>query len=214
MSKRTLFLILALAIITFVLLIMAIYQPQTPETTQVTPTPEKPTAQTVLSFGTPSAKASSSASAISYTVPINISTEKNKVKIVQLELQYDPYLLMDVTATPGSFMKNPTVLLDHIDQETGRVSYALGLESEQEGIMGKGTIANLIFSVKTQTQKKTAIIFLPKTLVTADDLSESALKEAGVGQFILGPEVPTPTSFPTLIPSFSPASSSSGFPIQ
>ena len=196
MSKRTLFLIFALFIITFVLLMMAIYQPQTPKIAQRTvPTPTKePMAQTILSFGNPSIATSSSTSTLNYSLPINISTGRNKVTVVQLEMQYDPLLLMDVQVIPGSFFTNPNVFLNQIDTKFGRISYAFGIKPIDQGVTGKSTVANLTFSVKAKTAEKTAVIFLPKTSVTAEGISESVLKEASLGQFTVGINNSTPST--------------------
>lgn len=193
MSKRTLFLIFALFIITSVLIVMALYQPTMPKTTPKVPVNE-PVAQTVLSFGTPQVATSSSVSVLNYSLPINIATGKNKVTAVQLELQYDPLILTNVAVTPGSFFANPNVLLNQIDVKTGRISYAFGVGLDDQGVAGKDTVANLTFSIKIGALEKTAIIFLPKTLVTAEGIIESVLKEALVGQFTLGKENPTPSA--------------------
>lgn len=192
MSKRTLFLIFALFLITFVLLMMALYQPQASKVIQsVIPTPKAPVAQTVLSFGNLSTATSSSplrqSADLNYSVPINISSGKNQVTAVQLEMQYDPAILTNVVVTTGSFFPKPDVLLNQVDSKTGRISYAFGVGLSGQGIAGQGTAATLNFSVKAGTAQKTAIIFLPKTLVTAQGVNESVLKEANVvGQFTVG----------------------------
>ena len=171
MSKRTLFLIFALFVITGVLLMMALYNPNAkPAITQIIPTKEKQIAQTILSFG----NLVSSPSA-AYSVPINITGE-NKVTAVQLEMQYDPEVLTNVEVAPGSFFKNPTILLNQIDEKTGRISYAFGINPADQGVMGQGVIATLSFQAKTQAPVQTQIMFLPKTLVTAENTNESVLK--------------------------------------
>jgi len=185
MSKRTLFLIFALFLITFVLLLLAFYQPQAPKTT-VTAIPQEPVAQTVLSFGNPSIATSSSFTTSNYSLPISISTGKNKVTAVQLELQYDPSILTNVKVASGSFFPNPEVLLNQIDTNTGRVSYAFDVGFTGKGITGKGIVANVTFSVKKNTLEKTAIVFLPKTLVTAEGTSKSALRLTVNGLFTVG----------------------------
>lgn len=197
MSKRTLFLIFALFLITFVLLMMALYQPQAPKVTPPVTITKEPVAQTTLSFGTPSIATSSSATILNYSVPINISTGKNKVTAVQLELQYDPLVLTNVAIVPSSFFANPQTLLSQIDTKTGRVSYAFGAGLKDPGAIGTGSIANLTFSVKTNTSNKTGIIYLPKTLVTAEGVSESVLKESINGLFVVGERpISTPSAAP------------------
>lgn len=186
MSKRTLFLIFALFLITSVLLVMALYQPQAPKTAQIVTAPKEPIAQTMLSFGNPSIATSSSVSVLNYSLPVNIQTFKNKVTTVQLELQYDPEILTDVAVVPGAFFPNPNVLLNQIDIKTGRITYAFGVGLNDQGVVGKGIVANLTFSVKTKTPEKTAIIFLPKTLVTAEGINQTVLKSSGNALFTVG----------------------------
>ena len=195
MSKKTLFLIFALFLIAFTLLIVAIYQPQAPKTTQVTPTPvKKIISQSALSFGSPSLDASSSASTPTYSYPVNISTGENKVTAVQLELQYDPKIMTDVKVIPGPFFKNPDTLLNQIDAATGRISYALSVGLTAQGITGTGTVANITFSVKDKTAEKVAIIFLPKTLITATGETQSVLKQTTNGLFTIVKESSTPSA--------------------
>lgn len=194
MSKRTLFLIFALFLITLVLLVMAIYQPQAPKTIQTAVPTKEPVAQTTLSFGNPVIATSSSAIILNYSLPINISTGKNKVTTVQLELQYDPLILTDVAAVPGTFFAKPNIILPlKIDKKTGRMSYVLGVGITDQSVTGKGVVANITFSVKAGTFEKTAIIFLPKTLVTAEGVSESVLKPTINGIFTVG-EKPSTSS--------------------
>lgn len=187
MSKRTLFLIFALFLITFVLVMLAIYQPQAPKITQTAVPTKEPVEQTTLSFGIPVIATSSSAVTLNYSLPVNIETGKNKVTAVQLELQYDPRILTNVAVVPGPFFANSDVLLNQIDTETGRISYAFGIGLTDSGVTGKGIVANLTFSVRaTTTPEKTAIIFLPKTLVTAEGVVESVLNPTTSGLFTVG----------------------------
>jgi len=186
MSRRTLFLIFALFLITFVLLMIALFQPQAPKTIPVKPVVKESVAQTILSFGMPVVATSSSTSVLNYSLPVNISSGKNKVTAVQLELQYDPLVLTDVAVIPGSFFPKSDVLLNQIDTKTGRISYAFSVGLTAEGIIGKGTVANLTFSVKAQVPTKTVIIFLPKTLVTATGINESVLKQTVNTPFTVG----------------------------
>ena len=186
MSKRTLFLIFALFIITAVLLVLALYKPSAPKTIQTAIVPKEPIAQTMLSFGNPSIATSSSASTLNYSLPINIATGKNKVTAVQLELQYEPNVLTNVTVTPGSFFKNPSVLLSQIDAKTGRISYAFGVGLKDKGVVGKGVAATLTFEAGSGAPRQTAILFLPKTLATAQGVTQSVLKQTNSIQLIVG----------------------------
>lgn len=182
MSKRTLFLIFALFIITSVLLIMALYNPNPKPPAPPPPIAEKQINQTVLSFGQPLAATPSSLlsqpAVFSYSVPIEISTGDNRVTAVQLELQYDPEVLTDVAVAPGTFFAKPEILLKQIDQKTGRITYAFGVGLTDNPIAGTGTVAILSFSAKNINAQETTITFLPKSLVTAEDNVGSVLKEA------------------------------------
>lgn len=194
MSKRTLFLIFALFVITSVLLIMALYKPNIqPSPAQVIPTPKEEIAQTILSFGQPIAASSSSAN-LNYSLPINIATGENKVTAVQLELQYDPKALTNVAVAPGVFFKNPVVLLNQIDVKTGRISYAFGINPETQSVIGNGIIATLTFEAVAGIKEETVILFLPKTLVTAEGVTESVLKETNAAQFTIGEKTSTPSA--------------------
>jgi hypothetical protein len=195
MSKRTLFLIFALFLITFVLLILAFYQPSNTKTVQkTTATVEQSAGQTVLSFENPSASTPSSVFALNYSLPVTISTGENKVTAVQLELQYDPNILINIEVVPGPFFANPQILLNQIDIKAGRISYALGIGQNEKATTGSGTVANITFSVESKIPEKTAIIFLPKTLVTAEGINGSALKRTNVGQFLVGISNSTPSA--------------------
>ncbi len=192
MSKRTLFLIFALFIITSVLLALALYTPSNPKPVQTIIAPKEAIEQTVLSFGEPVASSSSSTN-VSYSIPVNITTGKNKITAVQLELQFDPKVLTNVVVTPGVFFKTPEILLNQIDAKTGRITYAFGIGLTGQGVVGQGSVATLNFSIKV-TEKQTAILFLPKTLVTAEGVSQSVLKQTNNIQIIVGEKSPTPSA--------------------
>ncbi len=194
MSKRTLFLIFSLFVITAVLLVLALYTPSSPKPAQTVTIPKEPTEQTVLSFGQLLAATSSSLTTLNYSIPVNIETGKNKVTAVQLELQFDPKVLTNVVATPGSFFKNPTGFWNQIDAKTGRISYAFGIGLTDQSVMGKGIVATLTFAAKVRTPQQTSILFLPKTLVTAEGTTKSVLKQTSNIQIIVGEKTSTPSA--------------------
>lgn len=190
MSKRTLFLIFALFIITSVLLVINLYNPSLLNTKAPIPTPiptKEPVEQTALLLGEPNLITTpSSISGLKYSLPISISTGKNQATAVQLELQYDPQILTSVTVLPGPFFKDPNVLLNQIDTKTGRISYAFGIGLMEKGVMGTGIVATLTFEAKLGIAQQTAILFLPKTLVTADEITQSVLKTTKNALFTVG----------------------------
>lgn len=194
MSKRTLFLIFALFIITSVLLVLALYKPSNPKPVQTVTIPKEAIEQTVLSFGEPVATPSSSTN-VNYSILVNIETGKNKVTAVQLELQFDPQVLTNVVVTLGSFFKNPQVLLSQIDTKTGRISYAFGIGLADQGVMGKGVVATLTFGA-VRTPQQTSILFLPKSLVTAEGITQSVLKQTNNIQIVVGEKTSSPSAPP------------------
>ncbi len=147
--------------------------------------PKESKAQTFLMFDNSSIATSSSLTDPTYSLPISITTGSNKVTAVQLELQYDPKILTDVSVAPGAFFKNPVILLNQIDSKTGRISYAFGISPAEQGVVGQDIVAVLNFKTLTAPEP-TVILFLPKTLVTAEGTNESVLKETNVGQFTIG----------------------------
>ena len=191
MSKRTLFLIFVLFIITFVLLAVVLYKPSSPSQTPQVMVPKESAEQTILSFEKPIATSSLSVENLGYSLPINIVTGKNKVTAIQLELQYDPQTLTNVSITPGVFFKNPEILLNQIDAKTGRITYAFGVGLRDQGIVGKGVVATLNFETKAGVPQETAILFLPKTLVTAEGADQSVVKETNNIKLIVGEKVST-----------------------
>ncbi len=191
---KTFFLILVLGLITTGLVILAILPPKPPaETTpvaQITPNP----IQTILTISsTPTSQATPS----SYTTNVEINTGQNKVTNVQLELSFDPTVLTKVNIEPGDFFINPIIVLKNIDIKNGRITYALSSE-DGVGVTGQAVLAKISF---TALKKGTPvnIDFLPKTKVSAEDMSESVLKSSIGASFSLG-VTPTLTDSPTATP--------------
>lgn len=168
MSKRTLFLIILLIVAVLGLLALSLQKTETPK-------PQIPVsvAKTTLSLLRPLSATPSG----TFTTDVNINTEDQSVTAVQLELSYDPFAITDVDITPGSFIKNPIVLLKNIDEKNGKVSYALGVPLGQKGVSGQGVVATLSFS-KNKITGTSTISFDPKTLVSAEGIAQSVLKGA------------------------------------
>ncbi len=193
MSKRTLALIIFLSLVTIILLVIALRNPKSTPTKTSTSPIKTQIAQTSLLFGAVEMMpSSSSAKTTTYSLPINIKTNGNKVTAVQLELLYDPEALTDIAIQNGSFFTNPVVLLNNIDEKTGRISYALGVGPGDTGKQGSGTLATLTFQIKPLGAKSTVIVFLPKTQVAAEGITQSVLKETNIAQINLG-ATPSPS---------------------
>jgi hypothetical protein len=179
MNKRTTILIVILFLITCGLLFLAIqtppYQRQHPPLSP-TPTPLSVNAKTTLSLvDTPASESSKTAQ---QTVSVVVDTNINPVNGVQIELAYDPTVLTNVAVAPGTFFKQPTILLKNINTTDGRVSYALTEQLDVPGHVGKGTVAYVSFDILPQAKAtKTTIHFLPKSAVAADRILESVLRK-------------------------------------
>lgn len=130
-------------------------------------------AQTILAFSPSPYTISSSSGSLNAT----IATGENMVTAVQLEITYDPKVLSDVTIVPGTFFENPLQLLKHIDSAKGKITYAFGAAPTAKAQKGSGTMAIITFTTNLAPGEKTDLIFSPKTLVTAEGVRSSVLKE-------------------------------------
>lgn len=149
----------------------------------------RPIAETTLSLTTPKASASGT-----LTSDVVINTYGNKVTGVQIELSYDTEALSGFDIKPGTFFSTNSVeLLKKIDSETGKISYALGNGLGQKGIQGQGVVATLTFR-KLKTTGMTSIVFDPKTLVSAESLSQSVLRSSTGTNFDLSTPVSSPSA--------------------
>lgn len=203
MSNRTIILIILLSVVTGVLVYLAVTpkQPTTEEPiTVAAPTPT-PVAQTMLAFmPNPLTIASPSGS-----VDVQIDTGTNNVTAVQLEVEYDPKVVTNVTLKPGSFFQNPVELLSNIDTKNGKISYAIGILPSDNPQKGQGTVATLSFRTNLGVGQATQIKFLPKTLVTASGITSSVLKSSGAPLLILRQSPTPPQSGPTPPPQANPS---------
>lgn len=185
MPKKTLLLIILLAVITIFLLVIAL-NIKTQPTSQ---TVAKPTvvshAYTTLTLSQPVASSSG------YQSDVMITTNANKITAVQLELTYDPSLITVTDIVPGSFIQSPVVLLKKIVPETGRITYALGINLGQQPVSGSGVLATIEFTPVAGQTKQANIDILSTTEVAAQNELKSVLKSYNGIKFPL--ISPTPT---------------------
>lgn len=192
MSNRTLLLIGLLLIIATSLVLVALNSPYSPTVapSPIAPPPVTlPVEESVLRFDDPviaTESAASNTANVTYSLPLIINTGRNAVTAVQVELAFDPKVLAKVSVNPGSFFNNPIVLLNEVDESTGKISYALGISPQDNGIRGEGVVAMISFQTKVASPTATSVTFLPKTMVTAEGVSQSVLKSATPAQFIVG----------------------------
>lgn len=229
-SKQTIALIIILFFFTAGLLFFALNKSSyNPKDTPVPPVALTPTTnpkipdtsllfgdlQIVLASGsatTTSSILTPSKTTKKYSLPIIINTGANNVTVVQLELAFDPDFLTNVNINASGFFENPAVFINHVDNEYGRISFALGFSPPatqsaealvQKAKKGKGTIAILTFqtnyklkkinddiiaskSARTQQLGQTSITFLPKTFVVSPGLEQSALKSTNSAKLQFG----------------------------
>jgi len=103
-------------------------------------------------------------------VVLDAHTPNDKPQLVQLEIAYDPTALSDVTITPGDFFTNATILLNTINPNTGRISYALEGSTTQQETNTNGIVAMISFIPNpTFIQPETTLSFLGKTMIQDND---------------------------------------------
>ena len=185
---KTLLLIVLLTVIAFGLAGFAIFDKFNSEQNRnafiPSETPIQNPIQTTLTVSSNLIKLSTPSA---YSTSINIDTGQDPVNKVQLEISYDPKTLTKIEITPGSFFENPEIFLKNIDPVNGRISFALGVQNGNTGIVGQGILATLSFAT-LQKFASTSVSLLPKTQVTADGFPQSVLKSTINGPFSLNKE--------------------------
>lgn len=187
MNQRTLFLIIFLGFLTLGLVSFAIFSekekqeaplptPGPMQTASITPVPAS--AVLSLQISTPKAENTSKTG-----VDVWLDSGINSISAIQLEIQYDPNVLSNVAIEqyigPDSFFGSiQTVsLIDQINPQLGRISYALGISFGVKAPVGKGKIATISFN-KRAGSPATTITFLPSSQVTQPKARNSILKES------------------------------------
>jgi hypothetical protein len=187
MPKKTTLLIIILAVVTAILVYLAVISDKAQEiinTTPLTPTAQN-TAPTIapyanLSFSVPSLDLSKTNTA---TQSVNIILNSNGKDVfgTQVELKYDPTVIYNVSISKPQesfFGQDAPVLINSVDPTEGRVSYATAFSANSSGKSGTGVVATLTFTANKYTGiSSTSIAFLPKTTVTTLQSSQSVLKQ-------------------------------------
>jgi hypothetical protein len=197
MPKKTTILIVILAIITGILIVVAIRSDQTQEfgkklmtngAATATPVVIRPYAS--LYFSTPLIDITRGTTA--QAVDIMVDAKDKSVAGAQVELTYDPTVITNVTLTPlvpnQFFGKNPIVLINSVDKTQGRISYAISISLNDSEKTGRGSIGQLSFTVnKFSGVPSTRITFLPKSAVTTQATKFSVLDTTTPLQIVLAP---------------------------
>jgi hypothetical protein len=180
MSQRTLILVLALGGITLFFLFLALrpqFESKAPQMVEVSPTATPtPYAQSVLSLVPSQSTPAATPGTLKYDLVVNSNI--NTVNAVQVDLGFDPKVLSNITITQGTFFPKPVVLIKDVNYKTGRISYAIGIQPTDYGVKGQGTVATISFQYLKSAGASTKLEFMPKTLVAAEGVTQSVLKEA------------------------------------
>lgn len=208
LPRKTTILIIILAIVTALLIFLAVtnettQQLLTEEPQQTVPSETVVQPYATLGFSTPLIDVSSSQTA-TQSVDIVLDTAGKGVFSAQIELQYDPSLLSNVSIQPPA--QNPffganidTLIPPEVNATQGRISYAVALHPNEEEKIGRGVVATLTFTPNRFTAiPQTQISFLPKSAVTTIAGSSSILKSSTPLSIILTNISPsTPISSPS-----------------
>lgn len=196
MPRKTTILIVILAAITGILIFLAVRNETIQRSIVTNNNDPTPTIGSVpystLSFSQPFLDVSTGSA--TQTVDIVIDTAGKPVAGAQVELSYDPQVITNVRLIPATdpfFGPASTVLINSVDQEQGRISYAVGISASGEEVTGQGTLVRMSFTVNRFAGVGTTLIaFLPKSAVTTLASPSSVLSEAISLQLLLVPPSP------------------------
>lgn len=177
---KTIVLIVILALIAISLVYVAFLSKDAPlkQIVQKTTQEETYLADTSLSID----ESTKSEEGNDYFSTVNINTGKNGVIGVQLELYYDPTLITNVTVTPLDFFPQAVEVLKKVDQQNGRISYALTVAPGETAVKGVGQLVRINYTPIGTEGINSVINFLPKTEVSGDSTAGSLLKLTSDGE--------------------------------
>lgn len=141
----------------------------------------------------------------SYSIDVNLDSGSHKVTGVQLEISYNPADIRVLDIAPSSLIKAPTVLLKNVDVNAGRITYAIGVPTNQKGVNGEGSVATITFVRNTAPGRTTSFDFLPKTAIAAEGYAQSVLKQSAGITFTIGTPTPPPIRALNSAPQSSPS---------
>lgn len=126
-------------------------------------------------------------------VDIMVETGGQEISGTQLELQYNPAIIKNVTVSSptDSFFGTPNdykILYTNIDQQNGTISFTVAANNRELARTGNGKVATLSFTVdQNTTVPTTTLTFAPTTLVTIFGANQTVLKEAAGLTVVLDP---------------------------
>lgn len=137
------------------------------------------------------------------TVAIGITNQGLIPSLAQLEIAYDPTVLTALSVLPGTFLNKPTVVLQNIRPDLGRISYALKCPGLPDcANASSNNLATMTFLVNaTAAKPQTTISFLPKTLIRSKNGTDMLHKTTGITLTILGAVVPDASPSGQILPT-------------
>ncbi len=184
MSRQTALLITFLALITGILVFLAV-KSDSPylskkDTHEITPRIQKSVVKSaVLSFLPAQIQATSNI-LTDYTTAIRIDTKDTFISGAQVELSYDPAIIKQMTITPSSensfFGNDSIVLFNQVNQSAGKITYAVATTASGQARKGAGIITTLHFRINpTALKEASAISLLNTSKVTVLGSNDSTL---------------------------------------
>jgi hypothetical protein len=180
MHKQTIILIAVLAVVTMILIYLAVINQNIlkTNTTKAVPT-QAPVQKTAKVYFNPSTISATTGTIESADIMVSSDTP---VAGVQAEMQYDPKAITNVKITPdvdstAFFGSDSTILFNDVTATTGRISYAIAISANGTGKSGSGKIGTITFTKALGATTSTQIKFLDKTLVSQLNVTESVLKD-------------------------------------
>ncbi len=199
MSKKTITLIVVLAIVAILLVVAAVSPKGGINLNQVmtngTPTPSPVVPRSVLSFS-PNPLVTTVGK---NTLDIVIDGNGDNVSGVDMEITYDPKMFTLIDIAPTDYFENVFVLYKKIDPLKGKMILSFAIPPGGTGKKGSGAVARISFTT-TRTMGETMFTILPSTVVTAQGVKTSVLKESTNAKVVFSAITPT-KAIPTTTPS-------------
>ncbi len=185
MPKKTIALIVILALATIGLVYLALKSSDNPQSQTATPSPTQPVVKTAKLYFEPNSVSASTSSRTPAQAIVMIDSGGSEISGAQVELQYDPSMLTNVEFIPASssaFFNYPaqaSILTNTVNQTEGMVSFVISIAPNTSPLKGAGVLGTLKFiPVATTPTSLSQIVFTPDSAVTSLTSQESILKEA------------------------------------
>lgn len=188
--KRTILLVIVVVIIAVVVIPFVIIQskkgtPSQSTQTGTQPSPVPNVAYSQLSVVPKTISLPAAQGAQPGSAEIQINTQQNNVTAVQIEMQYDPKVLSNVTVEPGTFFTNPLVLKNTIDPVKGTISYWIAIQISGNAQKGTGSVATISFTATPNQQKASYLTFTNDTLIAGEESATQSLLQKTQGATIV-----------------------------